>query len=258
MNIPVKDIVIPRGYDEENDKRAYFRVRELEDHVDYRWDPHTSVTSKMTNPRYREAPLYLSPGTWDLNSGFSSQFAGEHVSGSGSYTVLRSNGASTMWTISHDKAMIRGVRFFDNGKAVSRMISVSGASSVIIDSCSFIFSSGSTGIAISLTDCDNVAIRNCNFAFGSAGIYLLDCDNAIITGNRIRGISRSAGNHAINLDSTGTGSASTRCNDCIVSGNHVSSVGSIRYNTSGSHLVGDSTVSGHAKLNNVSATHTAY
>jgi len=258
MKVPIRDIVVPRGYDAENDKQAYFRVKELEDHVDYRWDPHTSVTSKMTNPRYREAPLYLSSGTWDLNSGFSTKFAGEQAIGTGYYTLLRSNGAATMWTISHDRAAIRGIRFDDNGKTVSRMISASGASSVVIDSCSFVFTSGSTGIAISLTNCDNVVIRNCTFAYGSSGIYLLDCDNAVITGNRIQGINRSSGNHAINLDSTGTGSASTRCNDCIVSGNHVSSIGSIRYNTSGSHLAGDSSVSGHAKLNNVSATLTAY
>jgi len=257
MKFPAKDIKSPNVDFRDEEGGLTYRISELESRVNYAWGPDNSITAKLANPRYREAPLYLTPGTWDISSGFETFNDGEQVVGSGYYSAMTSNGASPMWTVTNDRTMIRGIRFTDGGYSVSRIISGSDADNIIIESCSFGFSSAS-GIAISLTNCDNVSIRNCSFAFGTAGIYLLDCDNAMITGNRIRGISRSAGNHAINLDSTGTGSASTRCNDCIVSGNHVSSVGSIRYNTSGAHLVGDSTVSGQAKLNNISATLTAY
>ena len=261
MLIPVKDVVVPRGYDTIQDDSLLFRVEELETRVDYRWGPRSSVTEKLSNPRYREAPLFLSPGTWDLNSSFQTQHDGEHVAGVGYYTILRSNGATPMWTITHDRTVIRGVRFTDNGNAVTRMISASGADYVTIDGCSFSFSTTSAA-AIHLSDCNNVTIKNCTIAYSgsgaSTGIYLLDCNNAMIENNRILGVDRGSSGIAVNLDSTGTGSPSTRCNDCIVSGNHVSSSGSIRYNTSGNHLVGDSTVSGQATLNNVSAALVAY
>jgi len=257
MKFPTKDIKVPNVDFREETGGLDYRVSELESRVNYGWGPDSSISSKLANPRYREAPLYLTPGIWDISAGFESFNDGEHVVGSGYYSTIRANGAATMWTITNDRAVIRGVRFTDNGEAVSRMIYASAADYITIENCSFSFTDAS-GVAISFSDCDHVTIRNCTFTYGTSGIYLLDCNNAVVTGNRILGIDRSAGNHAINLDSTGTGSSSTRCNDCIVSGNHVSSVGTIRYNTSGNHLVGDSSVSGQAKLNNISATLTAY
>ena len=261
MKFPVKDIKSPNVDFDDDIGGLSYRVAELESRVHYSWGPDVSVTTKLANPRYREAPLYLTPGTWDISAGFESFNDGEHVTGAGYYTVLRSNGASPMWTITNDRVVIRGVRFTDNGESVSRMISASSADYVTIDSCTFSFSTTSAA-AIYLSDCDHVTIRNCTITYSgsgaSTGIYLLDCNNAMIENNRILGVDRGSSGIAINLDSTGTGSASTRCNDCIVSGNHVSSSGSIRYNTSGNHLVGDSSVSGQAKLNNVSAAFVAY
>lgn len=261
MKFPAKDIKVPNVDFREAQGGLDYRVSELESRVNYGWGPDNSVTSKLANPRYREAPLYLTPGTWDISAGVESFNDGEHVFGSGYYSTIRANGASPMWTITNDRAVIRGVRFTDNGEAVTRMIYALSADYVTIDSCSFSFSTTSAA-AIYLSDCDHVTIRNCTITYtgsgASTGIYLLDCNNAMIENNRILGVDRGSSGIAVNLDSTGTGSASTRCNDCIVSGNHVSSSGSIRYNTSGNHLVGDSSVSGHAKLNNVSAAFVAY
>ena len=79
--------------------------------------------------------------------------------------------------------------------------------------------------------------------------YLLDCDDAIIENNRMNQPGGYSGN-VINLDSTGTGAADTRCNFAIVAGNHVGASGVIRYNNSPTvHRVA---------ANNTNATLTAY
>jgi len=235
------------------------RLYDLEGRVPYRWGPDTHIPNQLSNPRYREAPLYLGPGVWDLNGAMNIVNDKVTIIGSGSKTIFRSNKLvdRSLMEVTGDDFFLALVKFEDGGNALTSFIGGGpGVRNLYIDSCVFEFTPGATGNSLYFVNCDQVTINNCAFIFGANGAALQDCDDALITNCRSAGINRASG-YSVNLLSTGTGSAATRCNDCVVMTNHFSSMGGIRYNTSGAHLVGDSGA-GQPTLNNLSIGFAAY
>jgi hypothetical protein len=210
------------------------RVSYLEGAIPAVVGPSQSPQKVLSHPHFREAGLHLRPGTWHVNQGgFSTSNTYEHVVGSGYHTNIASNGgASSLWSITHDGALLENIRFTSATLAVT----IVGADDVTIRNCWF---EGTDMLYhILATNADRLRIEGCLFEGGSdSGVKLTDSDDAIIVNNRILDVNRSASAYAINLNSTVDGAADTRCNDCIVVGNHVTSSGSIRYNTTGSHAV---------------------
>jgi hypothetical protein len=239
---------------------------DLQRQADFRLTPRENPQKWQNHVHYSYGPMLLSPGQWTIQSQLEISNDNLHMKGVGYWTSLAIGGQNTTGTllISGDNVIIENIRFTRetvlptrersgrSGTATSLVtggnyIDVRG-SNVTIRNCWIDCTNGAVGVYARIAD--KLTIENCIVDGGSGDMfYLLDCDDAIIENNRMNQPGGYSGN-VINLDSTGTGAADTRCNFAIVAGNHVGASGVIRYNNAtGSHQVA---------ANNANATLTTY
>jgi hypothetical protein len=219
------------------DPRFDLRIAQLERGRRRVFTPKDQVDTWISHPHFREAPILLDYGRWDVHSPLLMSADNTHLIGSGYHSVIRMGSANQTFAmnISGNGVVIENVRFVRDIAPTVYLLQITGED-VTIRNCWF-ESSGASGCILANV-ADRLTIDSCIVSGGARDmIYVLDSDESVITDNRLIPPA-GYGAFAINLDSTNTAVAAQRCNDAIVANNHIGAH-AIRYNNTGVHLIAD-------------------
>ena len=195
--------------------------------------PTQSVGLWAAHGHYKQLPLALSPGSWNLHERDIVSADSIHIVGSGFQTGLIMSPVNTTGclSVSGSSVVIENLRFQGS---TGTLLNVSG-SSVTIRNCWF----EGSGDANCVTVTSNYfTLESCTIVGGSANMVVVaNSDNAIINNNRFYPPA-GFGSYGIFLSSTDPAVAANRCDYCVIVGNHMGSASvDIRYNATGNHVV---------------------
>jgi hypothetical protein len=223
------------------------RLDAIEKKFRWRLNAREDFAAWSSHPHFAESPVLLDVGQWSIHNNITISKSNIHISGFGYHTVIKAGttNADGILTISGDNVIIENVRFWKENALDALMLHITG-NSVTIRNCWFDGNANTNCILANVAD--KLTVDSCYFNGGTRDIiYVLDSDESVISNNRVVPPA-GFGGIAIHLASTNTAVAADRCNDAIVSNNHVGAH-VIRYNNTGLHVIAD---------NNNTATTTGY